>query len=205
MIGINRSPVHTTPIQLRRGEAHPAGLLCAMILIATSLVACGGNALPPGSTNQNYGKATSASSPRVTQDIPKKPEVSATGSATSMATEPAASSTGTAKSKSPRITVAIPPVPFKSIKAETLMGLSEDAVEQKIGEPEMTRGEGPARVWQYRSDDCSFDAFFFPAAEGQKRKMTHMLARKRKSADKISVQDCLDQVVKARATLKNKG
>ena len=35
--------------------------------------------------------------------------------------------------------------------------------------------------------------------------MTHMLARKRKSADKISVQDCLDQVVKARATLKNKG
>jgi hypothetical protein len=69
----------------------------------------------------------------------------------------------------------------------------------------MTRGEGPARVWQYRSDDCSFDAFFVPAAEGQKRKMTHMLARKRKSADKISVQDCLDQVVKARATLKNKG
>lgn len=174
-----------------------------MILIATSLVACGGNAIPPGSTNQNYGKATSASSPRVTQNIPKKPEASATGSTT--ATEPAASSTGTAKSKSPRITVAIPPIPFKSIKAETLMGLSEDAVKQKIGEPEMTRGEGPARVWQYRSDDCSFDAFFFPAAEGQKRKMTHMLARKRKSADKISVQNCLDQVVKSRATLNNKG
>ena len=35
--------------------------------------------------------------------------------------------------------------------------------------------------------------------------MTHMLARKRKSADKISVQDCLDQVVKARIAADNKG
>ena len=97
------------------------------------------------------------------------------------------------------MTVAIPPVPFKPIKAETLMGLSEAAVEEKIGAPEMTRGEGPARVWQYRSDECSFDAFFFPETEGDTPKMTHMLARMRKSADKISIQDCLDQVVMARS------
>ncbi|KZB52352.1 hypothetical protein AUP42_14520 [Thalassospira lucentensis] len=183
-----------------------------MILIATSLVACGGNAVPPGSTNQNYGKAKSTSSPRVTQDIPKKSGNSVSGGTGTATTKPtntstksAVNPTGTAKSQSPRITVAIPPVPFKSIRAETLMGLSEDAVEQKIGEPEMTRGEGPARVWQYRSEECSFDAFFFPAAEGETRKMTHMLARKRKSADKISVQDCLDQVVKARIAADNKG
>ncbi len=97
------------------------------------------------------------------------------------------------------MTAAIPPVPFKPIRAETLMGLSEAAVEKKIGAPEMTRGEGPARVWHYRSDECSFDAFFFPEAEGDTPKMTHMLARMRKNANKISVQDCLDQVIKARS------
>ncbi|WP_404423591.1 hypothetical protein [Thalassospira australica] len=156
-------------------------------------VACGGNAVPPGSTNQNYGKATSsAKSPRVTQDIPKKAGSAATSTVTAKSAKPA-TATG------PRMTVAIPPVPFKPIKAETLMGLSEAAVEEKIGAPEMTRGEGPARVWQYRSDECSFDAFFFPETEGDTPKMTHMLARMRKSADKISIQDCLDQVVMARS------
>lgn len=176
-----------------------------MILVATSLVACGGNAVPPGSTNHSYGKSASANSTRVIQDIPRKSGTSANAGTTATAPNSMANSSGTASSKSPGITVAIPRIPIKSIKAETLIGLSEEAVEQKIGEPEMTRGEGPARVWQYRSDDCSFDAFFFPAAEGETRKMTHMLARKRKSADKISVQNCLDQVIRTQAALNKKG
>ncbi|WP_139833689.1 hypothetical protein [Thalassospira alkalitolerans] len=196
MTGTNRTSFQITSVLPRRSALRSAGIICAMALMATSLVACGGNAVLPGDTNQAYGTASSGT-PSITQNIP--PKTSASASTTTSASTRVTTTTRSAKPGSARKTVAIPPRPIKSIKAETLMGLSETAVKSQIGAPEMIRGEGPTRVWQYRSDECSFDAFFFPGTEGETRKMTHMLARLRKSADKISVQDCLDQVLKSRS------
>jgi hypothetical protein len=151
-------------------------VLCILALIAVGLSACGGNAVPPGTTNTSYGqsKSTQAEPARTTRPVVrKKPESSKTGK-----------------------TVAA--IPFKRIPSDTLKGLSEDAFEAKVGTPEMIRGEGDIQVWQYRSEQCSFDAFFVPKAEGAPRELRHMLARMRRGNSAITVQDCLDQIVKLR-------
>lgn len=156
----------------RTDVTRPFGVILLLAVIAIGLSACGGGqALPPGSTNTDYGELTTrgnVTTPR--PEARKRPE----------------------NSKS-RTTAAIP---FKPIPAATLKGRSETEVEAKIGEPEMIRGEGDIRVWQYRSDQCSFDAFFAPATEGAPRELRHMLARMRRGNQPITVQDCLDQVVK---------
>jgi hypothetical protein len=149
----------------------PFGVLLLLTLLATGLVGCGGTAPPPGSTNANYGQLDEQGN--VITDRPEsraKPE-----------------STAPAK-------VAV--IPFKPIPSKSLTGLSEKALVAKIGNPEMIRGEADIRVWQYRSDQCSFDVFFVPKAEGSERELRHMLARMRRGNQAISVQDCLDQIVK---------
>lgn len=150
------------------------GVLFIMAMIAMGLSACGGNAVPPGSTNANYGELSNSGAIKTTRPVTrKKPE--------------------SAKSpKSPKVAA----IPFKPIPTDTLKGLSEEAFESRIGAPEMIRGEGEIRVWQYRSEQCSFDAFFVPKAEGGARELRHMLARMRRGNTAITVQDCLDQVVK---------
>lgn len=159
-------------IQTPRSDIiRPFGVLCILALIAVGLSACGGNAVPPGTTNTNYGKLEESGQIKTSRPVVrKKPE-----------------------NTKPGKTAAIP---FKQIPSETLKGLSEEAFEARIGTPEMVRGEGEIRVWQYRSEQCSFDAFFVPKAEGQPRELAHMLARMRRGNSVISVQDCLDQVVK---------
>ena len=158
---------HTPRMDITR----PFGVILLMAAMAMGLVACGGASVPPGSTNANYGQVDTQGNVTTTQpDSRRKPENSRT-----------------------RRTAAIP---FKPIPNATLKGLSEQEVEAKIGKPEMIRGEGDIRVWQYRSDLCSFDAFFAPATEGSPRELRHMLARMRRGNQPITVQDCLDQVLK---------
>lgn len=150
----------------------PFGVVFLLAGMAMGLAACGSTTAPPGSTNVNYGAVNDQGNVTTTTrpNMRKKPENSAAG--------------------------AMVAIPFKPIPSDTLKGLSEDDVENKIGPPEMIRGEGDIRVWQYRSDKCSFDAFFVPGAEGSKRELRHMLARMRRGNQAITVQDCLDQVLK---------
>lgn len=165
------NPVIETP---RSAQLRPFGVLLLLALIAVGLSACGGSTVPPGTTNTEYGQSTYGQTTnqgniRATRPVVRrKPEISAAG----------------------------PMIPFKPIPSDTLKGLSEDAVEKKIGAPEMVRGEGEIQVWQYRSEQCSFDAFFVPKTEGAPRELRHMLARMRRGNQAISVQDCLDQVLK---------
>ncbi|MBX2832356.1 MAG: hypothetical protein KTR23_14625 [Rhodospirillales bacterium] len=161
----------------------PFGVLLLLAVIGLALSACGGATVPPGTTNTNYGKLNN-------QDDAK-----ATRLATGSTPRPATSTTARQKPKSrPKPSVAA--IPFKSIPTEALKGLTETDFESKIGAPEMIRAEGDIRVWQYRSEQCSFDAFFVPKAKGETRKLGHMLARMRRGNNAISLQDCLDQVVK---------
>ena len=157
----------------RTDITRPFGVILLLVAIAMGLSACGGGTtLPPGSTNPGYGNLNAKGN--VTTSRPtarKKPENSRS-----------------------RTTTAV--IPFKPIPAAALKGLSEQEFKAKIGAPEMMRGEGDIRVWQYRSDQCSFDAFFAPATEGAPRELRHMLARMRRGNQPITVQDCLDQVVK---------
>jgi hypothetical protein len=157
----------------RTDVTRPFGVILLLALIAMGLSACGGGSSgPPGSTNTNYGELNTKGNVTTTQpEARRRPE----------------------NSKSRTTTAAIP---FKPVPNASLKGLSEPEVEAKIGEPEMIRGEGDIRVWQYRSDQCSFDAFFAPATEGAPRELRHMLARMRRGNQPITVQDCLDQVVK---------
>lgn len=165
------NPVINTP---RWDQFRSVGVFLLLAIIAMGLSACGGSNVPPGTTNTEYGQttygqSTSQGNIRATRPVVRrKPEISAAG----------------------------PMIPFKPIPSDTLKGLSEDAVEAKIGAPEMVRGEGEIRVWQYRSEQCSFDAFFVPKTEGDPRELRHMLARMRRGNQEISVQDCLDEVLK---------
>jgi hypothetical protein len=156
----------------RTDVTRPFGVILLLATIALALSACGGGpATPPGTTNTNYGEASRSGNVTAARpEIRTRPE--------------------NARS---RTTAAIP---FKRIPEASLKGLSEQALKAKIGEPEMIRGEGDIRVWQYRSDQCSFDAFFAPATEDAPRELRHMLARMRRGNQPITVQDCLDQVVK---------
>jgi len=155
----------------RSDITRPFGVILLLAVMAIGLVACGGASVPPGSTNSSYGQLDAQGNVTTTRpETRQKPENSRT-----------------------RRSAAIP---FKPIPSATLKGLSEQEFETKIGVPEMVRGEGEIRVWQYRSDQCSFDAFFAPETEGAPRELRHMLARMRRGNQPISVQDCLDQVVK---------
>lgn len=121
----------------RSDITRPFGVILLLAVMAMGLVACGGASVPPGSTNASYGQLDAQGNVTTTRpETRQKPENSRT-----------------------RRTAAIP---FKPIPSATLKGLSEQEFETKIGVPEMIRGEGEIRVWQYRSDQCSFDAFFAP-------------------------------------------
>ncbi|NIZ00769.1 hypothetical protein [Thalassospira lucentensis] len=164
------------------GAKRSFGVVALFALIGTSLVACGGNAVPPGTTNASYSNLS-------------------TGAKTQTRAKPApVRRTPSKKTKTPpKKTAALPFVP---LAADTLAGLSEKAVVAKLGEPELIRSEGQTMVWQYRSSECSFDMFFMPVsktgAKSDNREVRHMLARKRRGNDRISVQACLDQVRKER-------
>ena len=116
----------------RTDVTRPFGVILLLALIAMGLSACGGgSSVPPGSTNTNYGELNTKGNVTTTQpEARRRPE----------------------NSKSRTTTAAIP---FKPVPNASLKGLSEPEVEAKIGEPEMIRGEGDIRVWQYRSDQCS--------------------------------------------------
>ncbi|WP_143589494.1 hypothetical protein [Thalassospira mesophila] len=178
----------------------------SVVSLSVMLAACAGNAVGPGATNTSYGKNTlngasyNDGAPRDRRaDAAKIPP----------AAKPAAKGPGrvpnnqaaSLAARKPPIKPAIKPkqtaaIPFVQIKAASLANLEGKAVEAKLGKPEMQRGEGSAKVWQYRSDRCALDVFFYPQGGKKQPVLVHMLARLRDGNGEIDLQDCLDEVVK---------
>lgn len=163
---------------------HPAGLCVVASLL---LAGCaGGNAPAPGSTNTTYDNPSAAvrGSARPTSPIAPSPldnsEINET-----------------AKQARPPETAVVPFVP---INISTLENLSQKELVTKIGKPEMIRSEGPAEIWQYRSDRCALDAFFYPQGKSKTPKLVHFLARLRNGEGDIAPQSCLDEIVRGQTS-----
>ncbi|MDP2699268.1 hypothetical protein [Thalassospira sp.] len=170
--------------------------------MAVSLVSCGGSAPPPGSTNDTYRNPAmtgnspqrTRTSPAIQQTIPPRRQAIPPRPVT-VAPEPAPDENADAIAETPPETAAIPFVP--SLDVNDLIGQTEAAVTDRLGEPELVRGEGPSRVWQYRTDRCIFDAFFFPQTENAPRHLAHMIARLRNGEGEITLQNCLDDIMRS--------
>ncbi|OKH87341.1 hypothetical protein [Thalassospira sp. TSL5-1] len=165
--------------------------------LSVLLAACAGNAVAPGATNNTYGNKTlngASYSDAMTPDHQ--------GPAKDVTVEKANNQAAALASRKPPIKPARPKktaaIPFVQIKAASLANLDGKKVEAKLGKPEMQRGEGAARVWQYRSDRCALDVFFYPQGNSKKPVLVHMLARLRNGDGKIDLQECLDEIVKSR-------
>ena len=47
---------------------------------------------------------------------------------------------------------------------QQFMGLGDQAVMATLGDPDLTRRDGPAEIRQFRGQDCVLDLFMYPAA-----------------------------------------
>ena len=174
--------------------------LCAVLSVlglSVLLAACAGNAVPPGATNNTYGNQTlngASYSDGTTPGHQDKVKDDTVQKANNQAAALAARKPPVKPAK-PKKTAAIP---FVRVPAASLANLNGKAVEAKLGKPEMQRGEGSAKVWQYRSDRCALDVFFYPQGNSKKPVLVHMLARLRNGDGKIDLQECLDEIVKSR-------
>lgn len=70
------------------------------------------------------------------------------------------------------------PAPAPQLTPEGLVGLEQAPLRDLFGQPEWTRNEGPAAIWQYRSSDCVLDLYFFGQAP-RAPSLVHMEARPR--------------------------
>lgn len=65
----------------------------------------------------------------------------------------------------------VPPPPRPKPPEMTLpqlVGLSEEEVARLLGTADSLRAEPPATVWEYRSDTCALDLFFYMDMESQR-------------------------------------
>jgi len=59
-----------------------------------------------------------------------------------------------------------------------LKALSSQALVARLGQPDFTRQDPPAQIWQYRSASCVLDVFLYPEDDGQ-MKVAHAATRDR--------------------------
>lgn len=52
---------------------------------------------------------------------------------------------------------------FKSSKPDTLLRLTRGDVASALGAPSIRRNEPPAEIWQYKTDKCVLDIYFYAA------------------------------------------
>lgn len=81
-----------------------------------------------------------------------------------------------------------PPHDAPAIAPDALLGMTATAVTGLLGQPTFLRREGPAQVWQYRSDLCLVDLFFYPpkaqeAAGGAALQVTYAELRRSGAAE----------------------
>ncbi len=72
-----------------------------------------------------------------------------------------------------------------------LVGLNSDIVNDLLGAPALTRREGGAEVWQYRSDICVLDVFLY----GGPKQVEHVDLRDRAGASEPAVRACFTRML----------
>lgn len=80
----------------------------------------------------------------------------------------------------------------KSVDLPPLIGLVSREVEGLFGQPRFVRRDGPAQIWQYGTDACTVNLFFY--REGPMLRVRHVEFRNR-SADLATPGGCEGAVV----------
>jgi hypothetical protein len=81
---------------------------------------------------------------------------------------------------------------FKGYKAQSLVGL--------IGRPDFMRRDGPAQIWQYRSNACILDLFMYGATTDKKVKHAELRGSK---IGKGPSRGCFAKLLQGRTTNKH--
>ena len=66
---------------------------------------------------------------------------------------------------------------FALAEMASLHDMSDRQLVQRLGEPDFTRRDPPAEIWQYRSASCVLDVFLYPGDSGLK--VAHATTRNR--------------------------
>ncbi len=80
----------------------------------------------------------------------------------------------------------------KTVDVPPLIGLASREVETLFGQPRFVRRDGPAQIWQYGTDACTVNLFFY--REGPMLRVRHVEFRNR-SADLAAAGGCEGAVV----------
>lgn len=82
----------------------------------------------------------------------------------------------------PAPVAAAPPVASHPVLEVAQLGslktMSSQALVARLGEPDFTRHDPPAEIWQYRGSTCVLDVFLYPEDDGQ-MKVAHAATRDR--------------------------
>ncbi len=90
---------------------------------------------------------------------------------------------------------ALPPEPAIDDDPARLMGLDAAGLAKLLGDPELTRREPPAEIWQYRGESCVFDVFLYE--EAGRQRVTYLEARDG-TARRVGARGCLNELLRAR-------
>jgi hypothetical protein len=90
---------------------------------------------------------------------------------------------------------ALPPEPVIDDDPARLMGLDRSGLAKLLGDPELTRREPPAEIWQYRGGSCVFDVFLYEQAG---RQLVTYLEARDGAARRIGARGCLNELLRAR-------
>lgn len=80
-----------------------------------------------------------------------------------------------------------------------LNGLVQAQLEQLLGPPYFKRTDGPARLLQYRDDDCVLDVFVYDTASEGEERVAHVEARDH-GLREMSESACLSSLLRNRRT-----
>lgn len=80
----------------------------------------------------------------------------------------------------------------KTVEIPPLIGLASREVESLFGQPRFVRRDGPAQIWQYGTEACTVNLFFY--RDGPMLKVRHVEFRNR-SADLATAGGCEGAVV----------
>lgn len=80
----------------------------------------------------------------------------------------------------------------KTVEVPMLLGLASREVEELFGVPRFVRRDGPAQIWQYGTDACTVNLFFY--RDGPSLKVRHVEFRNR-SADLAVAGGCEGAIV----------
>lgn len=76
-----------------------------------------------------------------------------------------------------------------------LVGLDENELRRMLGDPEAVRDAPPARVWNYRADNCSLDVFLYlDLASHNFRALTYDVRTTTKSRREDAIEVCVGRI-----------